>query len=278
MSISFRTARSTIENALLDELRLALGRRLPPVQSTDDLAQFPSTAIAEESLRHVRSAERTYRWQPWNTVAPDGAETVAPLDLKPGSPGRWVRTDSVVVTGYLRRCELYNEDEDEETMNARILGEKPALLVSFDSARHKPVSNRAGALYWYIATYAIIAISTSMRGGQAARQGSRRAQEAAEDPGTAAMLGDAKAVLAGSSLGLEDVERVELGEEKPVIVALAKRTVVEQLEVIVWSTVSTDDSDEMPLEAGVQHQLASADSQQLVDFGPTDTLLPAPQS
>ena len=74
------------------------------------------------------------------------------------------------------------------------------------------------------------------------------------------------------------MERVELGEEKPVIVALAKRTVVEQLEVIVWSTVSTDDSDEMPLEAGVQHQLASADSQQLVDFGPTDTLLPAPQS
>jgi hypothetical protein len=68
------------------------------------------------------------------------------------------------------------------------------------------------------------------------------------------MLGDAKASLAGSDLDLDGaVERVELGEERPVIVALAKRTVVEALDITVWATLRAEDPDLVPLEDADAH-------------------------
>jgi len=281
MTITFRDARTTIERALIDELRLAHARRLPAVSLLEDLRRLAiaGAAVVDGALRFVTEVGFCYAWQPWDTRPGDETEVLLPHQLAAGAPGRWVRTKSTAPDGYLRRCELYNEDEDQDTINARLLGEKPALLVSFESARHKAVSNRAGALYWYVCSFSLLAISTSMRGEQAPRHGSRRPAEAAEDPGTAAILGDAKAVLAGSTIGLEDVERVELGDEKPVIVALAKRTVVEQLDVTVWATVSGDDLV-VPLSIQSQRQMppesaggGSTDSTELTDVGGVDIVL-----
>jgi hypothetical protein len=186
-----------------------------------------------------------------------------------------MKTDALQAEGYLERCELYNEDEDQETMTERLLSKKPAILISFEGGRHQPVSNRAGALYWYIASYRLLVISTNMRGSDAAWHGSARANENLV-PGTAAMLGDAKQVLAGSDLGLDGaVERVELGEERPVVVALANRTVVEALDITVWASVRKEDDDLVPLDgADVEEQLADEDGTEPfsesaeVDFNP----------
>jgi hypothetical protein len=249
MPFGFRTARTEIETALRDQLLLAFGRRLPPVDGIAALAALPSVPASEDDLRYVVAAERTYRFRRAEERTPDGDTIIAPSDLPVGAPGRWLKTHSRVTDGYLERCELYNEDEDEETMIERLLSKRPAILLSFAGARHKPVSNRAGALYWYAASYRLLAVSTNMRGDEAAWHGSPRPAEAKLDPGTAAMLGDAKASLAGSDLGLGGaVERVELGEERPVIVALAKRTVVEALDLTVWATLRADDHSLVPLE------------------------------
>jgi hypothetical protein len=249
MPFGFRTARTEIETALRDRLLLAYGRRLPSADTIAALASLPSAPASEDDLRYVVAADRTYRFRRADARAPDGSTIIAPIDLPPGAPGRWISTGSRVVDGYLERCELYNEDEDEETMIERLLSKRPALLLSFVGARHKPMSNRAGALYWYAASYRLLVISSTMRGDEAAWYGSPRPAEAKFDPGTAAMLGDAKASLAGSDLDLGGaVERVELGEERPVIVALAKRTVVEALDLTVWATLRAEDQSLVPLE------------------------------
>jgi len=252
--LTFWNARTRIETALVEQLRLGLARRLPPAESLAELAAGPPQGLVEGALGFVRDQRCCFAWEPWSTAEHD-AVAIRPSALVAAAPGRWLRAPTHVESGYLRRIELHNEDEDEETINARILGEKPALLVSFEGARHRPVSNRAGALYWYAATYSILAVSTTMRGGQAPRHGSPRPAEAAEERGTAAILGDVKGLVAGSTLGIDDVERVELGDEKPVIVALAKRTVVEQLEVTVWASLSASD-DELPLSLDVATRLS----------------------
>jgi len=269
VELTFRNARVVIETALRDTLLLAYGRRLPPAASTDELAGLPSSALADDDLRHVSSVRRTFRFARSDTRVADGDSIVAATDLPTGAPGRWLRTESFAAEGYLERCELYNEDEDQETMTERLLSKKPALLISFEGARHKPVSNRAGALYWYIVSYRLFAISTNMRGGEAAWHGSQREGERKLDPGTAAILGDSKAVLAGSDLGLGGaVERVEIGDERPVIVALAKRTVVEALDITVWATLRPEE-DVVALE-GADAEYAMGDEPVLeseVDFG-----------
>lgn len=270
----FRTARIAIEDALRDQILLALGKCLQPAPTLDALAAAPSAALADDDLRFVAAAGFTYRWRRAETAAPDGMLVVAPNDLGPRKPGRWMRTASTAASGYLERCELYNEDVDEETMLERLYAKKPGVLITFDSARHKPMSNRAGALYWYIADYSLLVISTNMRGGAAVFHGSPRAAEAAL-PGTAAMLGDLKAVLAGSNLGIEDVERVEIGDERPVIVQLAKRLVVEELKITVWSSIRNEDADLVPLgELEVQRQLLD-DAGKVADYGPADDLVTA---
>lgn len=258
--LTFRNARVLIEGAIRDELLLAYGRRLPALDTADSLARFRSAPLGDDDLCFVSTAQRTYRFRRMDASDADGDAAVAPSDLPASAPGRWLKTDSQVQLGYLERCELFNEDVDEETINERLFGKKPSVLISFEGAKHRPVSNRAGALYWYIASYRLLVISTNMRGGEAAWYGSARPSEAVRDPGTAAMLGDVKQVLAGSDLGLSgSVERVELGDERPVIVALAKRTVVEELNVTVWASVRREDDDLVPLDGADAHHEMTTD-------------------
>lgn len=271
--LTFRNARVTIERAIRDKLLLAYGRRLQ-MTAADALAALRSAPLGDDDLCFVASAQRAYRFRRTDTTPPDGDAVVAPVDLPLGAPGRWLKTESPVASGYLERCELFNEDNDQETINERVYGRKPSLLISFEGAKHKAVSNRAGALYWYIASYSLLVVSSNMRGGDSAWYGSARPSEAAVDPGTAAMLGDVKEVLAGSTLDLGGaVERVEIGDERPVMVALAKRAVVEELKITVWATVRREDDDLVPLEgADVQHEIVvdggtvAFDEQSQVDF------------
>jgi hypothetical protein len=258
--LTFLNARVLIETAIRDELLLAYGRRLRHVDTATALAGMRSAPLVDDDLCFVTAANRTYRFLRTDTTPPDGDTVVAPADLSTSAPGRWLKTDSLVTSGYLERCELFNEDVDQDTINERLYGKKPSLLISFEGARHRPVSNRAGTLYWYEPSYKLLVISTNMRGGGAAWYGSPRRSEAAFDPGTARMLGDAKQLLAGNDLGLNGaVERVELGDERPVIVALAKRTVIEELEITVYASVRREDEDLVPLDGADVHDQIVAD-------------------
>lgn len=248
MTFSLRTARTTIENAIIDTIWFALGRR-QAVADLSALRALPSAALPLSVLRFVTAVGYAFVWRRYETTADDGATVIQPADVGAGKPGRWVKTTSTAPTGYLARCELFNDSGgDDEVLLQRLFGQVPAIVLTFQGAKHDPMSMQPGALYKYTADFTLAAISISERGDQdAARQGSPVASEAANDPGTSAMIGDAKQILAGEDLNIFDLMRVELGDERPISVALAERRAYEELDLVVTATVAKDDADVTPL-------------------------------
>src|SRR5665213_2603542 len=106
MDLTFRTVRPLVETAIRDEVLLAYGRRLPRLDSTGALAALSSAALGEGDLRFVGAVGRTYRFKKAETIAADGMTVIAPADLSPRAPGRWLQTASTVAAGYLERVEL----------------------------------------------------------------------------------------------------------------------------------------------------------------------------
>jgi hypothetical protein len=267
MAITLRNGRTTIENAVIDALWLAYGFRYPVAATVAALRALDSTALPDRALRFVTAKGLTYIWRRFVATADDGDAYVRPADVDSANPGRWVKTASTAATGYLKRCELYNDNvNDIETIEERLFANMPAMLLSFESMNHKAKSMSPGALYWATIRFQLQAVSVSERAEQTARQGSLLAAEAAVDPGTAAMLGDAKAVLAGYALGLDDVATTEIGDETPQIHDLARARFTESLDITVYATLTNQDTDLVTIESfGVQEQLAD-----LAQDGTTD--------
>jgi phage gp37-like protein len=269
MAITFRTARTVIENAILDRLAEEYLARLPTVANIAALRARVSTALPDQlpALIYVTSAGYAYRWRPWVSTADNGTTVIKPDDVSSGSLGRWVRTSSTSASGYIRYLDLYNDDVNDELIEQRIYGDKPALLITYEGTSHKPMSARSGALYWATLRFTVMAVSKSLRGEQYARQGSGLSAESTVDPGTAAILGDVKDLLAGmdgDTLGVEEVASIEIGDEEPVLKDLARRAFVEALEIEVRCTITHEDSDTVtlddPFEFTVQRQLAHTNS------------------
>lgn len=266
MTLTFRNARTTIENAIIDKLAEAYAVRLPTVATIAALRAFPARALPNQrpTLIFVTSSGYAFRWRPWSTSADDGATIIKPDDIT-STPGRWVRTTSTSASGYLQACDLFNDDDGSEAViEQRIYGTKPAMLMTWQNTRRAPKSHRAGALYWARMSFKILVISEQLRGEQMARQGSGNATEAAADPGTGAMLGDVKELLAGMTgeeLGVTDVATIEIGDEEPVLKDLERRSFVEAIDIEVrYTEVKTADTDAVslddPWEFNTQRQLA----------------------
>ena len=286
--LTLQSGRSVLENSIVNTLLLALGVRnwtVADIPSLRGIATL-SPSGSGESLRDVNDlafvssiapSGITYQWNPTATNGDDAVNFIKPTDLAAGLPGRWALTASSVPSGYLKRCQLYNDESTDEAMVERIFALQPAILVSFESATHTPKSKVPGALYWYEAHFNILVIATDMRGAQAARQGSAIGTEAVSNPGTAAMLGDVKAQLAGYDLGLNDVAYIEIGDETPVAQYAAQRRFVEELKITVYATLTNAGAAPTalgdPYEFNLQEELAGNPSQlaapPLVLLGPT---------
>lgn len=253
LSITLRNARTTIENAIIDSLAFAFGYRIAPAADVPTLRSLPSAAISDRSLRFVTATGFAYQWQRAQTGADDGVNFVQPSDVASGNPGRWCKSSltgftSQASTGYLKRCDLYNDDEhDLDTIEQRLFGNVPALLLSFEHVERTPKSSTPGYLYWCKYHFTLFAISVNPRGGQTARQGSPIVSEQATDPGTAAMIGDAMDNLAGSTLGIADVAYVQVRDEAPVIRDLARARFVESLDLLVYATLTHQDPTITPM-------------------------------
>lgn len=291
VNLTLQNARTTVENAVLFQVLLAVGRRLwtPADIPTLRTIQTYATSGSGETVRDINdlafvtSAGLTYRWSTTATGADDGVTTIIPNDLPPGNPGRWLQTTSTVSGGYLRRCALYNDDPDDEEAVIRAMAQLPAVLITYSGGKHKPKSKQPGSLYWWEGSFVAWVIATDMRGGQTARQGSLVGTEAATNPGTSAMLGDLKATLAGLSgedLSLPDVAYIEIGDEYPVAKSVANRRFVEALEFKVYATLTPGDPLAQPLsdpyEFNVQEQLAGEPNQANAPAPPTLGPTPGP--
>lgn len=263
-NIVLRTARTQIEDGLISYILLALGFRYPPMADVTALRARSSSGLLDDALLFVTAKGFTYRWRPFETTADDGDQFIQPADVT--AAGRWIKTTSTVQTGYLRRVRLFDDSaRDSETMLERLLGVTPSVMVSFQSAKHDPRSLQPGALYWYTADFTLLAVSENLRGGaqETGRRGSLVSSEAAVDPGTAAIMGDLKATLAGTNLGIVDVARCELGDERAVYIELATRRATEELDVTVTATLTNPDAPSLLTQLGspwtfsVQEELAT---------------------
>jgi hypothetical protein len=278
VDITLGSARTVIENAIVDALSWAYGLRLPAVADVATLRATASVSIPDRSMRVVTATGLAWQWQVAQLAADDGVNYVQPADVAPGLPGRWCRASSTGITspaatGYLVRCENYNDDSsDLDVYMQRIFGGVPALLLSFDGIEREPKSNGVvGGIDWCVARFTLFAVSFNPRGRQAARQGSPVLSEAAADPGTAAMLGDAMLVLKGAQLGINDVAYVRVGNESPVVKDLARGRFIDALELEVRYTETLPDTTLVPLTYphafNVSYKLADLDQTGALDLG-----------
>lgn len=262
VDISNLRSRTLIENAIVDNLCWAYGRRLFTSADFTALRASPARGMPDRSMCYVTSAGRAFQWQSDQTATDDGANYIQPADIASGKPGRWCRNsatgaNSPATTGYLRKCELYNDDAtDLNLFVQRLFGDTPAMLLTYEGTERRPQSTEPGALDWCEARFTLFVISVSARAGQTARQGSPVAAEAADDPGTAVMLADAMLVLKGAGLGLNDVAYVRVRDDSPVIQDQAKSRFIESIELSVYYTETNPDPTIVPLAEPYEFNLA----------------------
>ncbi|HZU84109.1 MAG TPA: phage protein Gp37 [Polyangiaceae bacterium] len=278
--MSLRTAATLIERALFNAINRALRVRLPPVADVAALRAAPTRgASAGGYVRSdyepvfVAAAGVCYEWSTAATAPDDGDQVIRPNDA--GATGRWIRTESTVQTGYVRAVRLYEGEQSEDEILTRLLGQWPAVVIRWESARHEPRSQISGALYRYETDFDVWAVSSNLRGGALpeAVVGSPVAGEAVVDPGVNAMIGDIKRVLAGRSgeeLGQPGIAYCEIGKEEPVYRSLAERRFVYALGVRVHATVQNPDDDDVTVDSlQLQYQVDGANYGEPDEIPPT---------
>lgn len=250
--LTFRTAVTLVERAVLDAANRAYRRRLPPAATT---AALRATAVkgagaagyqrTDRELVYVTSKGVCYEWSTASSAADDDDQVVKPIDA--ATTGRWLKTASTVQSGYLADVRLYEGEQTESEFLERLLARIPAVGVRWLRSRNEPRSQVPGALYRHEADFELWAVSSSLRGGSLpeAVVGSGVAAEAAADPGVNAVIGDLKALFAGltgEAMGQPGIAYCEIGEEAPVYRSLAERRFVYSLGVQVRATVHGPDA------------------------------------
>jgi len=256
--LDVRTARTTIETAIIDALSLAYQARLPAAATASALRALASTGLADRSLRVLTSNGFTYRFSRFSLATDDGNAVIKPTDVNVSKPGRWLKTASTVTSGYAKDVLLYAGESSEEEILDRLLGRRPAFLLVWTGSENKNNSTMPGVLYWYECRFDIWALSTNLRPGNEAIEGSGVAAETAADPGAIAMIGDAKLALAGSDLSTPGVANVWVGDEAPLINDLGQRVYVQKLSIKVLASLEYPDTSLTTFDsAQVTYQLAS---------------------
>jgi phage gp37-like protein len=261
MSLTPRTARTTIEKAIVSAISLALKYRYPQINDTADLRLLVSNATPHNALRFMVSKGVCYKFNRYTNNADDNDQYIKPTDVGSTKPGRWVKTNSKNEFGYLKTVEAYNGQSDIESVIEKLIGQRPSVLVVWTGADHKTRSVKPGALYWYECNFDIWAIGTNYRDQDEAEEGSEVLTEYAADPGVNQIIGDLKQTLAGINYGIEGVDRTELRDEQRIASDLAQRTALERLGITVYATlnIADDASDIITINSiAIQKQLADA--------------------
>lgn len=244
--LSLRNARTTIERAIAQTLQYAVQVRHAAVASVAALRAVASASVPPDAIRYVTAAAYCYQFKRYQTGDDDGNATIKPTDITSGQ-GRWVKTTSVITSGYAKTVQLYNGEFSIEEVTERLLGQRPAIMVIWKGADHKISSMIPGSLYWYICDAEIWAMSSNLRPAQEVLEGSGIAAELSADPGVISIIGDIKSALAGSALGTTGVDRTEIYKESTVVSDLAQRVFIEKLAIKVFSTVQNPDTDSVTL-------------------------------
>ena len=282
--LDIRAARKVVERAIVKTLQLAYGTRGPAQADVAALRAFASAQVLQGSLFFVTSKGVCYQFDRFSSAVDDGDLAVKPNDVV--ANGRWLKTASSIQSGYAKRVRLYAGETTAEQLQTRIFGVKPAFLLRWTGSEHVP-KGFPGGVYRYFVNFDLYAISTNFRPEDESQEGSPFGDPS--DPGTIAMIGDAKVALAGTVLGVDGVSVTYIGDEEEVIADLAGRRFVEKLSLRVFATVNVPDQVLQFKDAAVTYQLAkTADGASEIDLnncvrsgytiqtGPGFTKFPAP--
>ncbi len=245
MALTARNALTTIERALRDTIRRGLGKPLPAVATIAALRAATTRGasgkltVDDEDTRFVTAVGYRYEFNPRSTAADDGDATIAPTDSP--TAGRWEKTTSTTSTGYLLNVILYDGGYTTEALDALLAGQRPAVVIHYDGEDNLTASTIPGAQYRYRPRFEVWAMSQSMRRAYEGKLEPPIAAEASVDPGVHQVIGDLKALLAGSDLDTEGVDFVQIGAGEMVETGEAERRFTMSLHLTVMAAYAIED-------------------------------------
>lgn len=270
-----------VTNALVDALDLAYRYRYQEAATLADLANRDASKLPDRALVFVQSEGVVYRWTPSSLL-----DELLPFVLRPAvlplqGNGRWLRQSSSttlghahfrpvhrVRTGYARAIQIYQGEDDE--MLERIYGQRPAFLVEWMGDTLDCRGYRHGSIYALELRYIIHCVSRNLRRGPDAVMGSQVQADSGilPDPGLFQMVGDARYLLGGETLGLSPgVKFVDVtGDARIVETDLAQSLFRAELDVKVLASVHQMDEDLLsPVQVWVERRDADAEVGQPFD-------------
>ena len=274
--LDIRTCVTQVTQALLETLDLAYRYRHLPLSTVEELQALPTQPLVDRTLRFVTAENACYRFLLYSKLSPAPKKVIQPQDRSQGGSaqnGRWVKLQSTVTlgpnrlkplhqiqTGYAQVVQRFQGESSEEM--EKIFAKRPAFLVEWQSDDLKTKSTVPGSLYDVNLQYTIHAISTNLRPGTEALEGSQVGMET--DPGLDRMIGDVRYLLAGCDLGIyPGVKYCDIqGSAKIVEQDLSQRVFVAEIPIVVRASVHRADEDLLPLgELNLQLQMANTHGQ-----------------
>ena len=153
--LPYATALKTVQDGLMDVIRIGVGHRLPAATLTA-LTAIDSSSIRNKQVAWVTNQSRVYILDKSSTATVDGQNVLAPNDVGAGA-GRWLKTDSQILdptgtpisqveTGYVKRVMLWSGEFSENIWKARILNMRPGVVLQFGGETKDIESNQRGNL------------------------------------------------------------------------------------------------------------------------------------
>lgn len=259
--LSYQTAVATVQDALINVIRLALQRRLTQATLVT-LAAIPSrgsggtgNAILDGTHCYVTAQGKAYRWSQYSTTPGDGLNVIVPSDAA-GGPGRWLITSSTILdpngvalssvpTGYLKRVMLWaGQDRNEEVWKTRVLGQRPCVILAYAGESKEVKANQRGALKLSLFRFVLMAVSQNLRPDLEGEKGSPISTEATTDPGVARIMGDLEYLLdglRGVDMGVDGLDFLMLEAAQPAIEDYDGREFLWTIDLTARCTVGKED-------------------------------------
>ncbi len=255
IQLTLENHRPLMERALIQVLRLAFLVR-STAANLAALAALDVTRFGDQDLVYVTSEARVYQLAQLSGAAAASPDVLAPSTASVKHPrARWLRVTSAAnygpntnaplhgrSSGILRQVLLYAGEGGPDAQLALCMGAVPSLLLDQDGEQVAPLSaGYPGSLYKVDMRFAAMTFTSDLRGAPDSITSTSTAQ-----PSPAYIIGQVRKVLAGISgadLGLEGVDRVEIGDAQLVSEGDAERAYVYSAEIRAVCFVTNPDED-----------------------------------
>lgn len=267
--------KTVVEQQLFDALRLAFKHR----QTAADVAAVAALQVAtadgsllteDGALCYVTAEDNVFILDIYSGAAA-GADVITPTTLPSNyARARWLRSTSTMnfgpnynaplrrrPAGYCKEVALFNGQGGTDAAMEQVLAVRPAMWLQWTDDNPQPLSaGYPGAYYKNNLDFQVLIVSECNRLGPWAVWGSPYSDEATADPGMNAMVQQIRKLLAGSKLGVDGVERTEIGKAHVLSEDQAQRLFIAAVNIQVRVYFYIPDEDLVAPRIDVQPELA----------------------